>query len=430
MKVALICQPWEHMAHPNLGSVEIQIDGASRSLVKAGVDQVAVYTRRDWHFPHFECRDGVKYRRFGILHEHRLLTPFQSRLYPSNNRPIFASSAYYASFFLQVAGALLFRGAEIIHVFNFSQFLPLARRLNPRAKIVIHMQCEWLTQLDPALVSPRLCAADAIVGCSEFVTKRIRRRFPQHAAKCTTIYNGVDLAHFQVRSEQKPRGHRLLYVGRISREKGIHFLLDTFSAVLDRVPDASLDLVGSETYQGRQMIEDLDEDPQVRALTSLGESGYLATLKRNLPAPVAARVRFLGPVPHNRLPELYHQADVFVFPSVWHEPFGVPVVEAQSAGLPMISTRSGGIPELIRDGITGVLLDRADSHQLADALTRILTDNEARSQMGPSGRRHVAKLFSWDAVSKSYVRLSGWLTQTVKTQFAVRWKSLDRRELS
>jgi glycosyltransferase involved in cell wall biosynthesis len=147
------------------------------------------------------------------------------------------------------------------------------------------------------------------------------------------------------------------------------------------------------------------EDPLVRALTSFGESGYLATLKRNLPARVAARVRFLGPVPHNRLLELYRQADAFVFPSVWHEPFGVPVVEAQSAALPVVSTRSGGIPELIRDGITGVLVDRADSHQLADAFARILTDNEVRSRMGPSGRRHVAKPFSWDTVSESYVSL-------------------------
>src|SRR5262249_162921 len=95
------------------------------------------------------------------------------------------------------------------------------------------------------------------------------RRFPQHAAKRTTIYNGVDLPRFQVRSEQEPRGHRLLYVGRISREKGIHILLDAFSAVLDRVPDASLDLVGSDTYQGGQMISELDEDPLVGALTHL-----------------------------------------------------------------------------------------------------------------------------------------------------------------
>ena len=119
MKVAFVCQPWEHMTHPNLGSIEIQIDGASRSLVKAGVDQVAVYTRPDWHFPHFERRDGVKYWRFGSLHEHGVLTPFESHLYPANNHPIFASSAYYASFFLQVAGALRFHSAEIIHVFNF-----------------------------------------------------------------------------------------------------------------------------------------------------------------------------------------------------------------------------------------------------------------------------------------------------------------------
>ena len=81
------------------------------------------------------------------------------------------------------------------------------------------------------------------------------------------------------------------------------------------------------------------------------------------------------------------------------------MVEAQSAGLPVVSTRSGGIPELIRDGITGVLADRADTHQLADALTRILINNEARSRMGDSGPRHVAELFSWDAVSKSYVSL-------------------------
>jgi glycosyltransferase involved in cell wall biosynthesis len=122
---------------------------------------------------------------------------------------------------------------------------------------------------------------------------------------------------------------------------------------------------------------------------------------------VAARVRFLGPVPHNRLPELYHQADVFVFPSVWHEPFGVPVVEAQSAGLPVVSTRSGWIPELIRDGSTGVLVDRADSHQLADVLTRILTDNEARSRMGPSGRRQTVLLVRSFKVLCALVWLAG-----------------------
>lgn len=58
------------------------------------------------------------------------------------------------------------------------EWVPIVRRCYPPAKIVLHMHCEWLTQLDQSMIDRRLGLTDMIIGCSEYVTQKIRRRFP------------------------------------------------------------------------------------------------------------------------------------------------------------------------------------------------------------------------------------------------------------
>jgi glycosyltransferase involved in cell wall biosynthesis len=404
MKAAIVCQPWEHMAHPKLGSVELQIDGASRQLATAGDCSVTVYTRRTRGFAKREIREGVEYRRFGVLHGHRLVTPFQSVLYPKPNMPIFASRFYYATFFLQVAADLRKQNPDVIHIHNFSQFLPLARWASPRSKIVIHMHNEWLTQFEAEMVRNRLRHADAIVGCSKFIVQRIRDRFPEYADHCSTVYNAVDTNEF--RPAAKPaRNRRILYVGRISPEKGIHVLVDAFAQVLKRVPDATLDLVGGELFQGRRMMIDLSDDSLTLELASFGDSGYRGQIEQRMTRTVAQRVRFHGAVQYSELIGMYRKAEMLVLPSVGHESFGLPAAEAAASGLPVIVTRSGGLAELVVDGVTGYVVNRADSGQLAGAIVQLLLDDRAKTSMGIQGRKRVIELFSWEASGQGLLTL-------------------------
>jgi hypothetical protein len=78
---------------------------------------------------------------------------------------------------------------DIVQVMNYSQFLPIIRKWNPECRISLHMQCEWLTQLDRKLIEQRISCADLIVGCSEYITRKIAE-FPQFSC-CVTVPNSA-----------------------------------------------------------------------------------------------------------------------------------------------------------------------------------------------------------------------------------------------
>ena len=92
----------------------------------------------------------------------------------------------------------------------------------------------------------------------------------------------------------------------------------------------------------------------------------------------------------------YARAGIFVFPSIWHEPFGIPVIEAMAAGLPVVAARAGAIPEVVVDGETGILVERGDTDGLAAAIGRLLADPQLRERMGNAGRERVKRLFTWE----------------------------------
>jgi glycosyltransferase involved in cell wall biosynthesis len=300
-------------------------------------------------------------------------------------------------------------------VYNFPQIASLIRRANPTVKIVLHMQCEWLTQLDPGLIGRRLRDVDLIIACSDSIADQIRRCFPAHAARCRTILNGVDVAAFHANGPgRKGTGDddkRLLYVGRVSPEKGVHVLLGAFGKVLQRYPRAMLEIVGPPGIPPGAFIAALSDDPKVSGLAPFYEGGYLAYLQASMAPPVAARVSFVGALQHSALPARYQDADVFVFPSVWDEPFGIPIVEAMACGVPVVATRGGGIPEIVVEGKTGLLVERGDPDALAESLLQLLGADEWRQSLGAAGRERAIDLFSWDRIAehtwREYQRLSG-----------------------
>lgn len=103
-----------------------------------------------------------------------------------------------------------------------------------------------------------------------------------------------------------------------------------------------------------------------------------------------------GRVANEEICSHYSRAGIFVFPSLWHEPFGIPVIEAMAAGLPVVATRAGALPEVVIDGETGILVERGDTEGLTAAISKLLADPHLRERMGAAGRERVQQLFTWE----------------------------------
>jgi glycosyltransferase involved in cell wall biosynthesis len=149
------------------------------------------------------------------------------------------------------------------------------------------------------------------------------------------------------------------------------------------------------------MLVNLDDRPRVKALAPIFRTGYLERTRAGLPEKTRSRVHFHPWLDHDRLLEHYARADVFAFPSVWDEPFGIPVAEAMAAGLPVVATRVGGIPEIV-DEDSGLLVEPADADELAGALERLAENARLREQLGAAGRVRAERCFSWDRAADTY----------------------------
>ncbi len=106
------------------------------------------------------------------------------------------------------------------------------------------------------------------------------------------------------------------------------------------------------------------------------------------------KVKFLGKIPHDRVPIIMNEMHVFIVPSL-REAFGVAAVEASGCCLPVIVTKVGGLPEIIINGETGFCVEPQDPQAIADKIELLYTNPVTRTEMGYKGRQFVQNKFSW-----------------------------------
>jgi len=416
MKIAILNQPIGTINLPwygQGGSISIWIYEVAQRLAKCC--EVVVYTKKSRYSKKVEFDKGVKYLRISTFFDSwfeylskavdkiertlRLKNLRHILFFRNIKRPLFASKFYYLIYSLQVAYDLKKEKCDIVHIFNFSQFIPIIKTFNPKIKIILHMQCDWLTQLDHTYIEKNLKEVDLVIGCSEYITNRIRIAFPWLANRCKTVYNAVDINNFIRKDESvKKDTQRLLYVGRISPEKGVHVLLDAFMEVIKTYPKAHLNLVGPIYIPHIEFIFPFDDDHKMKSLALLYQKTYSSYLQKKITKNISNNISFLGEVKHKELIKHYQKTDIFMFPSVWNEPFGIPIIEAMATEVPVIATRVGGIPEIIEEEKTGVLVEPDDDQALAEAITYLFSDNELKKTMGEAARKRVIKLFTWDHI--------------------------------
>jgi len=195
------------------------------------------------------------------------------------------------------------------------------------------------------------------------------------------IANGVDTQRFtpgQAKNTSEPA--RLLFVGRVVRQKGLDILLPALAA-LTPGRGFHLDVVG--------------DGSEVKELKALAER-----------LGIGDKVSFLGWRDRDALPGLYARSDVFVFPS---RDEGMPnaVLEAMASSLPVVATDIAGNQELVRHGVTGLLTPCEDAPALASALDSLLADRDLAVRYGQAGRDLVQEHYSWRAAAQAYLDLLG-----------------------
>jgi starch synthase len=227
-------------------------------------------------------------------------------------------------------------------------------------------------------------------------------------ARVEVIPNGIDADEYHPDPETgvlarhgiDPRGPYVLFVGRITRQKGLTHLLNAAERI---DPEAQLVLCA-----GAPDTEDLAREVGAKVASLAQRRGGIRWIREMVPRPA--------------LVQLMTHSTVFCCPSVY-EPFGIVLLEAMACEAPVVATATGGIPDVVEDGVTGLLVpfepnaDRTapvDPDRFADDLAlrinELLSDPDRAREMGKAGRRRVLERFTWSAVADRTLDLYRRLT--------------------
>jgi D-inositol-3-phosphate glycosyltransferase len=238
-------------------------------------------------------------------------------------------------------------------------------------------------------------AADMLIANTDIEAKQLINLYDAEPARVEVVHPGVDLDVFRPRDKAAVRAELgipadaavLLFAGRIQPLKAPDVLLRAVAELLERNPSLRshlvVPIVGGPSGSG------LDK-PQ--ALADLAEALGLTDV-----------VRFVPPVAQDELARWYAAATLVAVPS-YNESFGLVAVEAEATGTPVVAAAVGGLTTAVRDGRSGLLVPGHRTEDWADALQRVLVDDELRARL-ESGAREQAQLFSWDATAEATLRV-------------------------
>jgi glycosyltransferase involved in cell wall biosynthesis len=200
--------------------------------------------------------------------------------------------------------------------------------------------------------------------------------------RITVVPMPMDRVVFGGAGPQRRDPRLLLFVGRLVERKGAEFAVRAVDRLVRQGREVSLTVAGDGPERGR-----------------------LERLASELA--VADRVRFVGTRPPAEIAELYRRCGALVMPAVtdWkgeQEGFGMVLVEAMQAGAPVIATRSGGIPDVVRDGVTGLLVPERDVSALASAITRLHDDPALARTLADAAARDVRARFAPERIARVF----------------------------
>jgi glycogen synthase len=246
--------------------------------------------------------------------------------------------------------------------------------------------------------------ADAVIAVSNGTKADVQSLFKVAPDKLKVIYNGIDTEEFKKvettncfeKYSIDPEKPYLLFVGRITRQKGIIHLVNAIKYLDENIPVV--------------LCAGAPDTPEIEKEMEEGVKAVSAHRKN---------VHWVAEmVDKKTLIELYSHAGVFCCPSIY-EPFGIINLEAMACETPVVASKVGGIPEVIVDNETGLLVkldqmkespfEAIDSEKyakdLAESINKLMADTQLRQKMAKAGRKRVEDIFSWKAIAEQTVEM-------------------------
>lgn len=208
--------------------------------------------------------------------------------------------------------------------------------------------------------------------------------------KISILPMGVDFKLFEKGKYSKNlkikyhiNGPFLLYVGRLSPEKGVKFLILAMKTIIKKFNNAKLIIVGDGSLKKDlvNLTKELD-------------------LNKN--------IIFTGQIPKSELPKFYATADVFIGPSL-REGLGLTFIESIVCDCPVIGTKVGGIPDIIEDNKTGLLVQPKNPNEIANAVIKILKNTQLKQNFIKNAKNKIKKYYSWETTIGKFEYIYNYL---------------------
>jgi glycosyltransferase involved in cell wall biosynthesis len=224
-----------------------------------------------------------------------------------------------------------------------------------------------------ALYERVLRSASAVVAVAPTMREEIEGLFP--STRVVVAYNGADLPEESLSSNPRPAETRdrvvVFSAAHLYFRKGMPLLVEAFSRIADRHPDAVLRIAG-----------DGEDRPALEAAVEASAA--------------ADRIALLGRMPHHRVLQELAWADVFALIG-WDEPLAVAFLEAMAAGTPVLACNDGGLAHVVTSGDEALLVPPHDVEAAAAALDRLLDDERLRARIGLAAEALAENSYTWDA---------------------------------
>ena len=226
--------------------------------------------------------------------------------------------------------------------------------------------------------------ADRVIAVSKHSKEDVLKLFDVKPEKVAVIHNGIDLDLYRPLQTDGTRQafdigkDYVLFVGRVSRQKGIEHLINAVQYIDDGVQCVCCTSAPDTKEFEEEIAAKIARQPRIVWINSLlREEQYV---------------------------ELYSNARVFACPSVY-EPFGIINLESMACETPVVASGVGGILETVVDGETGLLVEPAKPKALAETINRLLRDRKLAERLGKNGRKRVTEHFSWKSIAERTEKL-------------------------
>jgi len=197
-------------------------------------------------------------------------------------------------------------------------------------------------------------------------------KYGREPGKIRFVPNGVEEGFFAERVYETKSSLRLLYVGTWLDRKGIYYLADAFRLVCRDNPSISLTVAGCGSS---------DEN-----------------IKSFFAPEVRGQVNVVPFIARDRMPALYAEHDVFVFPSLF-EGMPLTLLEAMAAGMPVVTTNTSGMADVVENGFNGISVLPADAEGIADAIAQLCASVELRCRLGREAQNTMRR-YTWEKVTR------------------------------